>query len=67
MEVVAKCSTFARDSTIWLHHYATRSREEYVAKMGRGNGMGSPKGWDWWDWVEAIPTVECEEMAMLEP
>ncbi|KFY03587.1 hypothetical protein O988_01384 [Pseudogymnoascus sp. VKM F-3808] len=50
-----------------LHHYATRSREEYVAKMERGNGMGSPKGWDWWNWVEAIPTVECEEMAMLEP
>ncbi|KFZ24401.1 hypothetical protein V502_01119 [Pseudogymnoascus sp. VKM F-4520 (FW-2644)] len=50
-----------------LHHYATKSREEYVAKMERGNGMGSPKGWDWWDWVEAIPTAECKEMATLVP
>ena len=50
-----------------LHHYATRSREEYEQKMGRGNGMGDPKGWDWWDWVERIPTVECREMSGLVP
>ncbi|OBT54615.1 hypothetical protein VE04_06352 [Pseudogymnoascus sp. 24MN13] len=50
-----------------LHHYATRSREEYEAKISRGNGMGDPKGWDWWKHVEAIRTDECLELAVLEP
>ena len=52
---------------ISLHHYATRSKEEYEAKISRGNGMGDPKGWDWWNFVEAIRTDECLEMAVLEP
>ncbi|OBT73177.1 hypothetical protein VF21_07913 [Pseudogymnoascus sp. 05NY08] len=50
-----------------LHHYATRSREEYEAKISRGNGMGDPKGWDWWKHVEAIGTEECLELAVLDP
>ncbi|KFY97580.1 hypothetical protein V498_02002 [Pseudogymnoascus sp. VKM F-4517 (FW-2822)] len=50
-----------------LHHYATRSKEEYEAKISRGNGMGDPKGWKWWTFVEAIKTNECMEMAVLEP
>ncbi|ELR02962.1 hypothetical protein VC83_00235 [Pseudogymnoascus destructans] len=50
-----------------LHHYATRSREEYEAKISRGNGMGDPKGWDWWNHVEAIRTDECLELAVLDP
>lgn len=50
-----------------LHHYATRSLQEYKEKIHRGNGMGDPKGWNWWNHVEAIPTVECKEMAVLDP
>ncbi|KFY00794.1 hypothetical protein V490_01197 [Pseudogymnoascus sp. VKM F-3557] len=52
---------------ISLHHYATRSRQEYEEKISRGNGMGDPKGWNWWKHVEAIKTDECMEMALLEP
>lgn len=50
-----------------LHHYATKSREEYEEKIARSNGMGDAKGWKWWKWVEEIPTMECNELAVLEP
>lgn len=52
---------------IALHHYATRSKKEYEEKINRGNGMGDPKGWNWWKHVEKIPTWECTELAALEP
>ncbi|KAH8673658.1 hypothetical protein BX600DRAFT_455893 [Xylariales sp. PMI_506] len=46
-----------------LHHYAVKSREEYVEKMSRSNGMDQPKGWEFWDHVEyELPHVPCDQM-----
>ena len=46
-----------------LHHYAVKSKEEYVQKMNRGNGMTDPKGWEFWNHVEQeMAHVDCPEM-----
>lgn len=51
-----------------LHHYAVKSREEFEAKLLRGNGMTDPKGEWFWDEIEVeTPHVNCSEMAMYEP
>ncbi|ETS79990.1 hypothetical protein PFICI_07519 [Pestalotiopsis fici W106-1] len=46
-----------------LHHYAVKSREEYVEKMKRSNAMGQPKDWQFWNHVEHdLPHVLCDDM-----
>jgi hypothetical protein len=50
-----------------LHHYATKSKEEYQQKIDRSNGMGTAKGWDWWNWIEGLPSSECKEMTVYDP
>jgi len=52
---------------ISVHHYASKSREQFEAKINRGNGMGDPKSWAWWDNVEAMPSTRCEEMTKYDP
>lgn len=52
---------------ISVHHYASKSREQFAAKINRGNGMGDPKSWAWWDRVEALPYTICEEMTKYDP
>jgi hypothetical protein len=52
---------------ISLHHYQMKSREEFEAKIARGNGMTDPKKWDHWDRIEGLPNRECKEMATYEP
>ena len=60
-------SPITRDR-IALHHYATKSRQEYEEKMQRGNGMGDPKKEDWWVYMETgVPVVVCNEMAKYDP
>lgn len=54
-------------SKIALHHYAIKSREEYARKIDRGNGMGDPKGWDWFKEMATKPAKECLEMTVFEP
>ena len=51
-----------------LHHYVVKSTEEFEDKMGRSNGMGDAKGWEFWDIVEEhFPHVECSEMRGYDP
>ncbi|TVY81717.1 hypothetical protein LSUE1_G008863 [Lachnellula suecica] len=53
---------------IALHHYAIKSREEYEAKMLRGNAMDDPKGEAFWNKLEhELPLVPCPEMAKYDP
>ncbi|EPE36643.1 Nucleotide-diphospho-sugar transferase [Glarea lozoyensis ATCC 20868] len=52
---------------IALHHYAVKSRQEYIEKMQRSNAMDQPKPWSFWDEVEAQGGVPCPQMAMYEP
>ncbi|KAF4625746.1 hypothetical protein G7Y89_g12417 [Cudoniella acicularis] len=53
---------------IALHHYAGKSREEYEAKMLRGNAMDDPKGEGFWNSLEnLLPHVKCPEMAKYNP
>ncbi|KAL2069136.1 hypothetical protein VTL71DRAFT_15474 [Oculimacula yallundae] len=53
---------------IGLHHYAVKSRDEFEAKMTRGNGMTDPKGEAFWEEIEyGNPHVNCSEMAAYEP
>ena len=42
-----------------LHHYATKSRAEYGAKVARGSGMGNAKVWSWFDSVDARAVRVC--------
>jgi hypothetical protein len=65
-----ECSGGRRTPTrnrIALHHYAVKSRQEYVEKMNRSNAMDQPKPWSFWDEVEAQGGVPCPQMAMYEP
>ncbi|KFY34957.1 hypothetical protein V494_06332 [Pseudogymnoascus sp. VKM F-4513 (FW-928)] len=52
---------------ISLHHFASKSREQFEAKISRGNGMGDPKGWEWWNHTESLPDYKCEEMTKYDP
>lgn len=53
---------------IGLHHYAVKSKEEYEAKMARGNGMSQPKSLAFWRSVEdEMPHVNCTEMVAYQP
>ncbi|KAI9744335.1 MAG: hypothetical protein M1818_002487 [Claussenomyces sp. TS43310] len=50
-----------------LHHYELKSREQFEQKVNRSNAMSDPKGWTFWDNMEALPQVECREMENYEP
>jgi len=53
---------------IAVHHYAGKSREEYIEKMLRGNAMDDPKGEGFWESLElGLPKVSCPEMAKYDP
>lgn len=52
---------------IALHHYAVKSREEYQQKVDRSNANDDPKDWSFWDSVQSMSGVPCEEMAQYEP
>jgi hypothetical protein len=53
---------------IALHHYAVKSKEEFVEKSARGNAMHDEgKKWDFWDHVENLEQVDCPSMAKYEP
>lgn len=45
-----------------LHHYAMKSKAEFQEKIDRGNAMGSPKDWGFWDIVNRYPVEPCLEM-----
>jgi hypothetical protein len=40
-------------SSLALHHYATRSAEEFEIKMSRGSGMKRQRGWDYFYFVDS--------------
>ena len=50
-----------------LHHYSLKSREEFEAKMIRGNGMDDPKGEMFWEREHSYEQEDCLEMAQYEP
>ena len=64
-------SPFRRPITrdrIAVHHYATKSKEEYEEKKHRGNAMTDPKGDQFWIDVNEIYTLEeCKEMVDYDP
>jgi hypothetical protein len=49
----------------FLAHYVLKSKEEYEAKMLRGNAMKSSKGWSFFEEVERLSTERCLEAAAL--
>lgn len=53
---------------IAVHHYATKSREEFEEKKLRGNAMSDPKDERLWDNVNVrYDLVDCGEMADYSP
>ena len=48
---------------IGLHHYTTKSREQFEEKMK----SWTMKGWEYWDHIEGLPQVHCEEMTKYSP
>ncbi|KAL4537199.1 hypothetical protein Ndes2526B_g04892 [Nannochloris sp. 'desiccata'] len=40
-------------SLLALHHYATRSAQEFEIKMARGSGMKRQRGWDYFYFVDS--------------
>ena len=44
-----------------LHHYATRSAEEFEIKMARGSGMKRQRGWEYFVYMENWSTEFCLE------
>jgi hypothetical protein len=48
---------------IGLHHYTVKSREQFEEKMK----SWSDKGWEYWDHIEGLPQVQCQEMTKYEP
>ncbi|KAL3417480.1 hypothetical protein PVAG01_10490 [Phlyctema vagabunda] len=63
---VSRRADITRDR-LAVHHYALKSRDEYELKMQRGSGQSNHKGWDFWNRIESLPTVECTEMARFNP
>jgi len=49
----------------FLAHYVLKSKEEYEAKMLRGNAMRSSKGWAFFEEVDSLSTERCVEAAAL--
>ena len=41
-----------RPPSLVLHHYATKSREEFHVKMVRGSAMKRQRGWEFFDFVD---------------
>jgi len=54
---------------IALHHYTTKSREQFAEKIGtwQAKGNHAAKGWDYWDHIEGLPSQECLEMTKFDP
>ena len=52
---------------ISLHHYASKSKEQFEAKIHRGNAMNDPKTWDWWNEHENYPNRTCDSMTKYDP
>jgi hypothetical protein len=48
---------------IGLHHYTTKSREQFEEKTK----LWSAKGWSYWNHIESLPQVECMEMTRYIP
>lgn len=48
---------------IGLHHYTLKSREQFEEKMK----SWTDKGWAYWDHIEGLPQLECQEMTKYEP
>ena len=46
-------------SVVALHHYATRSAEEFEIKMARGSGMKRQRGWEYFNFVDAWSVEFC--------
>jgi hypothetical protein len=44
---------FPVHSLLALHHYATRSAEEFEIKMARGSGMKRQRGWEYFYFVDS--------------
>ncbi len=42
-----------------LHHYATKSRAEFGAKVERGSAMGNHKAWGWFESVNDRTVAAC--------
>ena len=50
---------------VWINHYFTKSREDWVNKMGRGYKDGhEPRNWDDWDWAHES-SIEDNRCSML--
>ena len=48
---------------IALHHYTLKSREQFEEKTK----SWSMKGWEYWDHIEGLPQIHCEEMTKYDP
>jgi hypothetical protein len=52
-------------SRIALHHYVTKSKEEYAQKVARKSPDGRGKDWGYWAAVESSSKVECTDAVGL--
>ena len=42
-----------------LHHYVTKSVEQYISKIARGSAMGNRKSIEFFDFVQSEATENC--------
>jgi hypothetical protein len=54
--------TFTR---LALHHYAVKSKEEYMNKSARGSGTGNKKGLSYWNLVHTRSNATCLDAVQL--
>jgi hypothetical protein len=52
-------------SRIALHHYVTKSKEEYQQKVARKSPDGRGKDWGFWSAVEGTSSVKCTDAVGL--
>lgn len=54
----AKAESVVTDRLV-LHHYVTKSLEQYLSKIARGSAMGNRKSIEFYDLVQSQATEKC--------
>ncbi|KAI5480733.1 Glycosyltransferase family 92 protein [Pseudohyphozyma bogoriensis] len=52
---------------VTVHHYAVKSRQEFLEKKLRGSGMSNHKNDEFWDRMESSESVTCDSLARYWP
>jgi Glycosyltransferase family 92 len=50
-----------------LHHYVLKSKDEFEQKMKREGPNGRKRSWEYWDYLEGKPHVDCSSLTTYIP